>query len=142
MEWLVKAAEQGMTKAQYTLGWNYGNQYGNYNEALKWMEKAAEKDYTLALLALANVYRQVYQDSDRASEEAHGGLRLQRHSHSDRRRHRLGKAGRKQDRDTAADDDRSRAWRRSAGPHRKRHRLADRKRHSTTHRRQTRKQIL
>lgn len=66
-KWLLMAAEQGNAKAQYTMGWYYGNN-NDYKTAISWMEKAAEQNDTLALVALANVYRLYFGDYDEAFE--------------------------------------------------------------------------
>jgi hypothetical protein len=56
---LHQSAEQGDAKAQYDLGSNYENGWGetqDYREALRWYQKAAEQGFTEARFALARMY--------------------------------------------------------------------------------------
>lgn len=65
MKWFQKAAEQGYAKAQYWLGFFYGNGLGirkNEKEAMKWYRKAAEQGYVRAGEALESLYRHSVQN--------------------------------------------------------------------------------
>ena len=60
VKWYRKAAEQGITSAQFTLGLCYGNGQGcvkNEAEAVKWYRKAAEQGFGLAQYNLGIYYQ-------------------------------------------------------------------------------------
>lgn len=58
-KWLLKAAHNGLPEAQTSLAWLYirgfGNQ-GNYQDAIDWLEKAAQQNYVPAQYELGNNY--------------------------------------------------------------------------------------
>ena len=59
VEWWIKAAEQGYSKAQYNLGRCHENGYGvpkSYKKAVKWYTKAAEQGHTDAQCELGGCY--------------------------------------------------------------------------------------
>ena len=58
IKWMTKAAEAGLSKAQWTLGdiYIYNPRYENYNEAIKWLTLAAEQGYAPADYYLARCY--------------------------------------------------------------------------------------
>lgn len=54
-EWFLKAAEQGLARAQYNLGVMYANGTGvaqSYEKAVEWYQKAAEQGFEDAMVAL------------------------------------------------------------------------------------------
>ena len=58
-QWYLKAAEQGISSAQFYIGYFYANGYGvkkNLNLAFKWYSNAAEQDNPAALNNLAICY--------------------------------------------------------------------------------------
>ena len=58
VEWLTKAAEQGVARAQNNLGWMYEKGRGVAKDdktAVRWYTKAAEQGHARALKALASL---------------------------------------------------------------------------------------
>ncbi len=66
MEWVHKAAEQGLVKAQALLGGIYfagrGTIPRDHKQALKWLHKAAEQGDALAQTTLGELYEQNSED--------------------------------------------------------------------------------
>ena len=59
MKWYQKAADQGLAKAQYNLGFRYYKEQGvpkNYAKAMKWFKKAADQGYASAQHDLGEMY--------------------------------------------------------------------------------------
>ena len=59
LDYYKKAALQGYSEAQYNVGWCYFNGYGveaDQEEAMRWIRKAAEQEYALALDAMWQGY--------------------------------------------------------------------------------------
>ena len=59
MKWCRLAAEQGLAKAQYSLGNMYYTGYGvpqDVQEAIKWYRLAAEQGHAFAQSSLGNMY--------------------------------------------------------------------------------------
>ncbi|PHS30387.1 MAG: hypothetical protein COA95_08815 [Methylophaga sp.] len=54
-KWYIKAAEQGHTEAQNSLGSIYQAEH-SYQSAMSWYEKAAEKNHDLAINNLGSLY--------------------------------------------------------------------------------------
>ena len=72
MKWYLKAAEQGNTAAQYSLGVMYDQRRGvpkNYAEAMKWYRKAAEQGNAAAQENLELMFAE-QEDARRAEIEA------------------------------------------------------------------------
>lgn len=56
-EYYLQAAEKGNKSSQYHLGMYYSNVKHEDAEALKWFEKAAQKDHVNALVIAGNMYK-------------------------------------------------------------------------------------
>jgi TPR repeat protein len=59
MEWLLKAAGQGYTDAQYNVGRLYSNGRGvtqDYPKAMDWYRKAADQGNVIALYNIGVLY--------------------------------------------------------------------------------------
>ena len=54
--WLKSSAEQGYWRSQQKLGLYYATEKGDYEKALEWWHKAADKGYYLAMRNIANCY--------------------------------------------------------------------------------------
>ena len=52
----MTAAKTGDAKAEYQVGYYYEQKKGDYQEAVKWYQKSADQNYTVALYRLGRCY--------------------------------------------------------------------------------------